>query len=78
MRAAVLRALLTFLNIQGDGTKGWVEGKILRLIFQNLLVERVEVRGLTLFISGLANFILVCFVIIITSLDGIDRGARSR
>lgn len=42
VRAAVLRALLTFLNIQGDGTKGWVEGKILRLIFQNLLVERVE------------------------------------
>lgn len=44
MRAAVLRALLTFLNIQGDGTKGWVDGKILRLIFQNLLVERVEVN----------------------------------
>ncbi|PWW75038.1 hypothetical protein C7212DRAFT_352948 [Tuber magnatum] len=42
VRAAVLRALLTFLNIQGDGTKGWVDGKILRLIFQNLLVERVE------------------------------------
>ncbi|KAL7269794.1 TATA-binding protein-associated factor mot1 [Rhizina undulata] len=42
VRAAVLRALLTFLNIQGDGTKGWVDGRILRLIFQNLLVERVE------------------------------------
>lgn len=37
-----MRALLTFLNIQGDGIKGWVDGKILRLIFQNLLVERVE------------------------------------
>ena len=42
VRLAVLRALLTFLDIEGDGTKNWVDGKILRLIFQNLLVERNE------------------------------------
>ncbi|KAF8445155.1 putative TBP associated factor [Terfezia claveryi] len=42
VRSAVLRALLTFLNIQGEGTKGWIDGKTLRLIFQNLLVEKVE------------------------------------
>ena len=41
VRSAVLRALLTFLNIEGEASKGWVDGKILRLIFQNLLVERV-------------------------------------
>lgn len=37
-----MRALLTFLHVQGDGTKGWVDGKVLRLVFQNLLVERSE------------------------------------
>lgn len=42
VRSAVLRALLTFLNVQGDGTKGWVDGRILRLVFQNFLVERNE------------------------------------
>ncbi|CCX05040.1 Similar to Probable helicase mot1; acc. no. O43065 [Pyronema omphalodes CBS 100304] len=42
VRSAVLRALLTFLNVEGDGTKGWVDGKVLRLVFQNLLVERNE------------------------------------
>lgn len=42
VRSAVLRALLTFLDIEGEGTKGWVDGKILRLTFQNLLVERTE------------------------------------
>lgn len=41
VRSAVLRALLTFINIEGEASKGWVDGKILRLIFQNLLVERV-------------------------------------
>ena len=40
VRSAVLRALLTFLQIEGDGTKGWVNGRILRLLFQNLLMER--------------------------------------
>ena len=42
VRSAVLRALQTFLQIGGEGTKGWVNGKILRLVFQNLLVERNE------------------------------------
>ena len=42
VRLAVLRALQTFLRIGGEGTKGWVNGKILRLVFQNLLVERNE------------------------------------
>ncbi|OCK81293.1 hypothetical protein K432DRAFT_425065 [Lepidopterella palustris CBS 459.81] len=42
VRAAVLRALLTFLNIEGDGTDGWVDGKALRLLYQNLLLERDE------------------------------------
>ncbi|RKF55709.1 TATA-binding protein-associated factor MOT1 [Golovinomyces cichoracearum] len=40
VRSAVLRALLTFINIEGVGTKNWLNGKILRLIFQNILVER--------------------------------------
>ncbi|TKA46339.1 hypothetical protein B0A49_13996, partial [Cryomyces minteri] len=42
VRSAILRALLTFLNIAGKDTKGWVTGKTLRLIYQNLLVERNE------------------------------------
>lgn len=42
VRSAVLRALLQFLDIEGDGTRDWVDGKTLRLIFQNLLVERSE------------------------------------
>ena len=40
VRAAVLRALQTFLGI--SDTRGWVNGHILRLLFQNLLVERDE------------------------------------
>ena len=42
VRSAVLRALQTFLQIAGNETKGWVNGRILRLMFQNLLVERNE------------------------------------
>ncbi|KAL8671504.1 MAG: hypothetical protein Q9168_003996 [Polycauliona sp. 1 TL-2023] len=42
VRSAVLRALQTFLNIGGIDTKGWVNGRILRLVFQNLLVEKNE------------------------------------
>lgn len=49
VRSAVLRALLTFLDIEGEGTVGWVNGKALRLVFQNILVERNEgVLGLSL------------------------------
>ncbi|KAI9664076.1 MAG: TATA-binding protein-associated factor mot1 [Bathelium mastoideum] len=40
VRSAVLRALMTFLDIEGASTKGWVSGKILRLVYQNMLVER--------------------------------------
>jgi TATA-binding protein-associated factor len=40
VRSAVLRALLTFINIEGEDTKGWINGKALRLVYQNLLVER--------------------------------------
>lgn len=42
VRAAVLRALITFLDIQGSGTDTWIDGKALQLIFQNILLERNE------------------------------------
>ncbi|KAJ5587030.1 uncharacterized protein N7459_002795 [Penicillium hispanicum] len=42
VRSAVLRALMTFLRLEGEGSTDWVDGKALRLIFQNLLVERNE------------------------------------
>ncbi|TGO83314.1 hypothetical protein BPOR_0665g00010 [Botrytis porri] len=40
VRSAVLRALLTFVGIEGEGTRDWMDGRILRLIYQNILVER--------------------------------------
>lgn len=42
VRAAVLRALLTFVNIEGEGTRDWLDGKALRLLYQNILLERNE------------------------------------
>ncbi|KAI4954104.1 hypothetical protein J4E91_001814 [Alternaria rosae] len=42
VRAAVLRALITFLNIQSEGSDGWVDSRALQLIFQNILLERNE------------------------------------
>ncbi|KAK5136377.1 TATA-binding protein-associated factor mot1 [Meristemomyces frigidus] len=42
VRSAVLRALLTFIDIEGSDTKRWINGKALRLVYQNLLVERNE------------------------------------
>lgn len=42
VRSAVLRALLTFLDIEGTDTLSWVNGRALRLVYQNLLVERNE------------------------------------
>lgn len=42
VRSAVLRALMTFLKLEGEDSTDWVDGKALRLIFQNLLVERNE------------------------------------
>ncbi|KAK3341001.1 hypothetical protein B0H65DRAFT_431475 [Neurospora tetraspora] len=40
VRLAVLKALMTFVKLGGDTTQGWLGGRILRLIFQNILVER--------------------------------------
>lgn len=42
VRSAVLRALLTFVSLEGEGTRGWLNGRVLRLVFQNILVERNE------------------------------------
>lgn len=42
VRAAVVRALITFLNIQSEGSDGWIDSKALQLIFQNILLERNE------------------------------------
>ena len=40
VRLAVLKALLTFANLDAETSQGWLNGRILRLIFQNILVER--------------------------------------
>lgn len=40
VRLAVLKALLTFANLEAGASQGWLDGRVLRLIFQNLLVER--------------------------------------
>ncbi|KAJ6446446.1 u3 snoRNA associated domain-containing protein [Purpureocillium lavendulum] len=40
VRLAVLKALLTFANLDSDTSQGWLNGRILRLVFQNVLVER--------------------------------------
>ncbi|KAI5465705.1 SNF2 family DNA-dependent ATPase domain-containing protein [Mariannaea sp. PMI_226] len=40
VRVAVLKALLTFANLSEETSQGWLTGRILRLIFQNILVER--------------------------------------
>lgn len=42
VRAAVLKALLTFLNLCEDNTGGWITYLTVRLLFQNLLLERNE------------------------------------
>lgn len=39
VRLAVLKALMTFVNL-GVESQGWLDGRTLRLIFQNILVER--------------------------------------
>ena len=49
VRLAVLRALRKFLEIQGEGIRRWITSKALRLIFQNVVVERNdEVRKMSL------------------------------
>ncbi|KLU81240.1 TATA-binding protein-associated factor MOT1 [Magnaporthiopsis poae ATCC 64411] len=40
VRLAVLKALMTFANLGAETSHGWLNGRILRLIFQNILVER--------------------------------------
>ncbi|WYZ40605.1 hypothetical protein EsH8_IV_000946 [Colletotrichum jinshuiense] len=40
VRLAVLKALMTFANLGAQNSRGWLNGRILRLIFQNVLVER--------------------------------------
>ncbi|KAK3357051.1 hypothetical protein B0T25DRAFT_145515 [Lasiosphaeria hispida] len=40
VRLAVLKALMTFANLGAETSQGWLTGRILRLIFQNILVER--------------------------------------
>jgi TATA-binding protein-associated factor len=42
VRLAALRALTTFLRLEDQDSNAWVDGKAMRLIFQNLLVERNE------------------------------------
>jgi TATA-binding protein-associated factor len=42
VRAAVLRALLTFIRIREPGSLDWINAKALRLIYQNILLERAE------------------------------------
>lgn len=40
VRKAVLNLLLAFLSIQDDSTKHWINGKIFRLVYQNILLEQ--------------------------------------
>ncbi|VBB86674.1 Putative TATA-binding protein-associated factor MOT1 [Podospora comata] len=40
VRLAVLKALMTFVDLGKETSQGWLTGRILRLIFQNILVER--------------------------------------
>jgi TATA-binding protein-associated factor len=40
VRLAVLKALMTFVHLGSETSQGWLTGRILRLIFQNILVER--------------------------------------
>lgn len=40
VRLAVLKALMTFAKLDAESSQGWLNGRLLRLVFQNLLVER--------------------------------------
>ncbi|EXJ92454.1 hypothetical protein A1O3_01005 [Capronia epimyces CBS 606.96] len=42
VRLAVLKALATFLNISNVSNMEWVGGRVIRLVFQNMLFERNE------------------------------------
>ncbi|CAK7264178.1 TATA-binding protein-associated factor mot1 [Sporothrix epigloea] len=40
VRLAVLKALMTFVQISNETSHGWLNGRVLRLVFQNIIVER--------------------------------------
>mgnify|MGYP003365488651 FL=1 len=40
VRKAVLNLLKAFLSLEDDSTKGWINSKIFRLMFQNILLEQ--------------------------------------
>ncbi|OAA58384.1 tbp associated factor [Niveomyces insectorum RCEF 264] len=40
VRLAVLKALMTFVHLGNETSQGWLDGRILRLVFQNIIVER--------------------------------------
>lgn len=40
VRRAVLNLLIAFLSIKDDSTKNWLNGKVFRLLFQNILLEQ--------------------------------------
>jgi len=40
VRLSVLKALLTFVDLGGTLLRSWLNGKLLRLVFQNIVVER--------------------------------------
>ena len=63
VRSAGLRALLTFLDIRGENTRDWIDGKILRLAFQNIFVERDE---------GVLNLSLKVWVALVDALSEND------
>ncbi|OAP59184.1 hypothetical protein AYL99_06482 [Fonsecaea erecta] len=42
VRLSVLKALATFLNVSNANNMEWVDGRVVRLIFQNMLLERNE------------------------------------
>ncbi|KAG4302539.1 hypothetical protein PCANB_001114 [Pneumocystis canis] len=49
VRKAVIKALQRFSSFENDQFKSWINGKVLRLVFQNMLVEQnTEVLNLTL------------------------------
>ncbi|VEU21412.1 DEKNAAC102618 [Brettanomyces naardenensis] len=49
VRKSVLKTLLAFLQIDDNSVKDWIDGKIFRLMFQNLLMEQnAEVTDLSM------------------------------
>jgi len=42
VRKSVLKTLYAFLSIDDDSTKGWIDGKAFRFVFQNILMEQNE------------------------------------